>query len=433
MDATTVIAVSIGLVFVCLAWGVHIGIALGLPGAIGIAMIAGRPEAGLNTTFLVSLSVTSEYGFIVIPMFILMGHLAAATGIATDLFNAAYRWVGRFPGGLAVATIVTCAGMAAITGSGVAVASAMTRIALPEMRKYNYQDILSVGAVTVGGTLAIMIPPSVTFVLYSIFAEQSIGKLLISGIVPGLLTAGLYIICIVTRTLLQPSLAPKGPTFSWRDKAGSLPWVGPFAGIILTIIVGLLLGIWTPVEASAAGVVAVMVLGLVRRTLTARAILAAGVETAITSGSVMVVVIGAIIFSKFLALSGFNKALAEYVIGLDLSPHVLFSLLVLIYIILGMFLEATSILALTVPLFLPVVVAVGWSPIWFGVILVSLMEIAAVTPPVGLNLYAVKAGAPDVSIETISLASLPFWLCNIVAIYLMYLWPDMALWLPGLM
>ena len=434
MDPMTLsVLVAVSIVFVLLFFGIPIGVTLGIAGIAGAVVFTGRLQSGLGILLIQSISVTTTYGYIVIPMFILMGTLAAEGGIARDLFDTAHHWAGRLPGGLSVSTVVTCAGMAAITGSSVATAAAMTKLALPELRRYKYRDSLSIGTITVGGTLAIMIPPSITFVIYSIFAEQSIGKLLISGILPGLLTAALYSIQVISRCVLDPTLGPKGPQFTWAERIRSLVGVLPFLGTLLVIWVGIMVGIWTPVEASAGGVILVFIMGLARRRFQMGAVLSAFTDAVLGAASVMVVVIGALTFSTYLALSGVSEAVAEAIIGLGLSSFSLFVVFILIYFILGMFMEATSIIALTVPLFMPVVKTMGWDPIWFGVILVSMMEVAAVTPPVGLNLYAVKAAAPDVPTQTIYTGSIPFWVCNLIAIFILYKWPIIALYLPNKM
>lgn len=413
--------------------GVNVGVALGLAGVVGSAVFTGSWNAGLGLPLIQSLDVTSSYTLMVIPLFIAMGTIAGATGITTDLFAAFYRWIGHVPGGVAVATIGTCAGMASITGSSLAVSAAMAKIALPELRRYRYDDHLSLGAIAMGGTLAIMIPPSITLVLYAIFADQSVGKMLIAGMLPGLLTAFLYIVLIVVRCTFQPALGPKAKPFPWSERWGSLPGVLPFFAIVAAIILGILLGVWTPTESAGAGLILVLAMGALRRRLTLRGLLDALTDAVVVSASVLVVVIGSLIFSNFIALNGLSDIITQMIVGMGLAPLALFTLFFVIYLILGMFLEATSILALTVPLALPIAVQAGWDPVWFGVVLVSLMEVAAVTPPVGLNLFVLKASLPDVALSTIYVGAAPFWCMNFAIIYLLYLWPQIALYLPQAM
>ncbi|MSP67838.1 MAG: TRAP transporter large permease [Alphaproteobacteria bacterium] len=413
--------------------GVNIGATLAIAGIVGTYVETGSFGPGINMLLLQAIDVSGSYSLMVIPLFIALGTLASAAGITTDLFNAFYRWIGRISGGIAVATIATCAAMASITGSSVATSAAMSRIAWPELKRYNYSPELSVGAICVGGTVAIMIPPSITLVIYGIFAEQSIGKLLIAGILPGLLISALYAIKIVIRCRISPELGPAGPRFTLREQVEVMPSVLPFLGIVASILVGMLTGIWTPVEAAAVGVMMVLLLGTVRRRFTLRGLARAFIDGVVTSASVLLVVIGSLVFSNYLALNGISEAITQWIVGLDLAPFVLFCAFMLVYFILGMLMEVTSILALTIPLTLPAVIQVGWDPIWYGVVLVCMMEVAAVTPPVGLNLYAVKASIPEVSLETIYRGSILFWLVNILAVYIFYFFPEIVLYLPGLM
>lgn len=425
--------VSFVVIFGLMFAGVQIGVCLGLGGVLGTYLFLGNWHAGMNMVLLQAVEVTSSYTLMVIPMFVLLGSIGAHSGITGDLFNAFYRWLGRVPGGVAVATIATCAAMASITGSSVAVATAMTRVALPALRSFNYDERLSLGAIAMGGTLAIMIPPSVTFVLYGIFAEQSIGRLLIAGIIPGLLTATLFAILIVIRCKLDPTLGPRGPKFTWREKFQSLVWFLPFFGIVFLVFAGILIGFWTPVESGAGGCMLVILLAAVRRTLSIRQLLLACRDAAAVSASIFVIIIGSLAFGQFLALNGFSETFTKWVVGMGFSQFELFALFVAIYLVLGCLMEVTSILALTIPLVLPIVIKVGWDPIWFGVIMVLLMEIAAVTPPVGLNLYAIKATLPDIDLHKVYMGAIPFWLVVVGIIFLLYAFPAIALWLPSLM
>ena len=434
MSATTVSLLAAGLVLVpALILGVNIGVALMIAGVLGSIVFTGSWFAGVTTPLLQTVDVASSYPLMVIPLFLLMGTLATQTGITVDLFRAFYLWIGRLPGGIAVATIGTCAGMAAITGSSVAVAGTMCKIALPELRRYGYRDDLSVGAISVGGTLAIMIPPSITFVLYAIFAEQSIGQLLIAGILPGLLLAFLYGLKIVIRCILVPSLGPPAPRATWSERLTALPLVLPFIGVVVAILGGMLIGLWTPVESAAIGVALVFLLGIVARRLSLAQTLEALLETVLSSASIFLVVVGSLVFGNFLALNGAAENLARWIGDLSLTPGTLFGMLMLFYFLLGCFMEITSILALTIPLVMPLVGAAGWNPIWFGVVVVTMMEVAAVTPPVGLNLYAVRSAAPDVPLRTIYAGAVPFWCINIAVVFLLYAFPQIALYLPSKM
>lgn len=421
--------VIFGLMFL----GVQIGVCLGLGGILGTWLFLGNWTAGMNMILLQTVDVTSSYTLMVIPMFVLLGSIGAISGITTDLFTAFYRWLGRMPGGVAVATVSTCAAMASITGSSVAVATAMTRVALPALRSFNYHERLSLGCIAMGGTLAIMIPPSVTFVLYGIFAEQSIGRLLIAGVIPGVLTALLFAVKIVIRCRLDPTLGPPGPVFTWKEKVESLVWFLPFFGIVFMVFAGILAGIWTPVESGAGGALLVLALAVFRRSISFRNLIVACRDAAMVSASIFIIIIGSLAFGQFLALNGFSERFTDWIIGMNFSRFELFTVFLLIYLVLGCLMEVTSILALTIPLVLPIVIKVGWDPIWFGVVMVLLMEIAAVTPPVGLNLYAMKATLPDIDLHSVYMGAIPFWLVVVGMIFLLYLFPDIALWLPGMM
>lgn len=425
--------VAMALLFGLLFAGVQIGVSLGVAGIVGSFLFTGSWTAGINMVLLQAVDVSGSYTLMVIPMFIALGGLGAASGITTDLFTAFYRLVGRVPGGVGVATIGTCAAMASVTGSSVAVAAAMSKIALPALKKYNYSDRLAVGSVAMGGTLAILIPPSITFVLFGIFSEQSIGKLLIAGIIPGFMLASFFAVYIIVRCIITPSVGPRGPKFTWREKLSSLPPVLPFFAIVSAIFLGILFGIWTPVESGAAGTVMVLLMAWWRRSLTLKGLITTFRQAAAMSASILMVIIGSMVFGTFLALNGVSEMIADWVIGLHLSPLALFGMLLLIYVVLGCVMEVTSILALTVPLVMPIVMAVGWDPIWFGVIIVLLMEIAAVTPPVGLNLYAIRATAPEYDLATICWGALPFWLVVVAMAVLLYIFPGLATYLPSLM
>lgn len=428
--ASLSLIIALVSLIVLLAAGINIGICLGLSGILGTYFLLGNWTAGINMLFIQTFDISSSYTLMVIPLFILLGTIATQCGLTNDLFTMFYRWCGRVSGGIALATIGTCAGMAAITGSSVATSAAMSRIALPQLRRYGYQERLSVGAIAVGGTLSIMIPPSITLVLYAVFAEQSVGKMLVAGILPGIGLALLYALVVYVRCRLNPALGPAGPRFSMRERVEVTVKVLPFLVVIAAVVLGILLGIWTPVESAGVAAVLVTVLAFMRREFTWRALFVAAQESVMLSASVFVVVIGSMVFSSFLALNGFSDLITSAIIGMQLPPFVLFLVLVGIYLVLGMFMEVSSLLALTIPLVLPIVIATGWNPIWFGVIVVSLMEVAAVTPPVGLNLYAVKGSVPDVKLADICIGSLQFWLMNIVIIFILYWFPSIALFLP---
>jgi C4-dicarboxylate transporter, DctM subunit len=430
--ATFSLLASLGVLLVLLALGVHIGVTLALAGIVGSYMFLGNWTAGMNMLFIQSMDVSSAYTLMVIPLFIVLGSLASASGITGDLFLLFYRWFGRVHGGVAIATIGTCAGMASITGSSVATSAAMSRIAMPELEKYKYDKALSVGAIATGGTLSIMIPPSITLVLYAIFAQQSVGKMLVAGIIPGIILTLGYAALIYVRCLINPALGPAGPRFSLRQRLEILPAVIPFIAIIAAVILGILFGIWTPVESAAVAVVLVAMIAFTRRRLNLKSLIIACREAVVMSASVFIIVIGSLVYSGFLAMNGFSDLVAQTLIDMQLGPFPLFCILFVLYLILGMFMEVSSLLALTIPLVMPIVATVGWDPVWFGVIVVAMMEIAAVTPPIGLNLYAVKAALPEIQLQTIYRGAVQFWLVNVFVIFFLYMYPWIVLILPNM-
>ena len=431
MDSTTVVALVLTVGGVLLFLGAPVGPLLAFSAMAGLYLLTGSIQAATSLTLVTSFDVASSITYVVIPMFIFMGALASHTGIVRELFDAAYKMVGRFAGGLAVATCLASAAFGAVTGSSISSASAMTKVALPEMRKYGYSVRLSTGIIAVSGTFAMMLPPSLIMVFYGIVAQQSIGQLLIAGILPGLLSVLVFSVLILVRARLNPAIAPKGPSFPLRDVVCSSFRASPFILVLVVLIGGILIGVWTPTEASAAGVVVVAVIGFVKRKLTPRRFFNASVDAVVVSAAVLLLVMGSILFGRFLAMSGVTTNLTQMIVAAELSSFQLFLVLIVFYIALGTFLEGISILALTVPIVMPIVIATGWDPIWFGVILVKLVEIGAVTPPVGLNLYAVKSVAPEVKTSDIFRGAVPFWLADIGVLFLLFFVPQIALFLPS--
>ena len=431
MDQGTVVALVMGVGGLLLFIGVPVGPLLAFSAMAGLYLIIGSLQAATSLMLVVGFDVASSITYVVIPMFILMGAIASHTGIVGELFDAAYKAVGRFAGGLAVAACLASAAFGAVTGSSISSASAMTKVALPEMQRYGYSIRLSTGIIAVSGTLAMMLPPSLIMVFYGIVAEQSIGKLLLAGILPGLMSALVFSAVILVRARINPSIAPPGPRFPMREVAVSSVRASPFILVLVVLVGGILLGIWTPTEASAAGVVVVTIIGFAKRKLTMHRFFGASIDAVVTSAAVLLLVIGSILFGKFLAFSGVTTNLTQIIKAAELTSFQLFLTLLLFYIALGTFLEGISILALTVPIVLPIVIATGWDPIWFGVILVKLIEIGAVTPPVGLNLYAVKSVAPEVRTSEIFKGSVQFWLADIGVLFVLFFIPEIVLLLPS--
>jgi C4-dicarboxylate transporter DctM subunit len=375
----------------------------------------------------------TSYTLVVIPLFVLMGYLAARSGISQNLFRAANVWMGHWRGGLAMATVGACAGFAAICGSSVATGATMCSVALPEMRRYRYADSLSTGSIAAGGTLGILIPPSIIFVIYGIMTEQSIGKLLLAGIIPGLLLTVLFIVAIAIVTAVNPALGAPGPRSSWGERLRSMVDVWEVLVLFLIVIGGIYLGLATPAESAAFGAVGAFLFGLAKRQLGWRALRGALLETVHTTSMVFFIVIGADLFGYFMTLSQMPMRLAGWLAGLHVAPVVVLWTIILTYILLGALMDELAMILLTVPIFFPVVTALGYDPIWFGVIIVVVVQIGLIAPPIGLNVFVIGGMARDVPLATIYRGILPFLAMQIVLLVVLTLWPGMALLLPSTM
>jgi len=432
MSSEIIGLIGIGSLFLLLSLRIPISIALFLVGFFGISAIIGFPGA-VSTLTTESFLVASDAGFIIIPLFVLMGNFATASGLSRDLFNAANAWLGWMKGGLAVAGIAACAGFAALSGSSIASAATMGSVALPEMKRFNYDPKLATGCIAAGGTLGILIPPSTGLVVYAILTENSIGALFLAGILPGLLLATLFMVTIVIMTAINPKLGPAGEKFSMRERLGALVAAVPLLTIVTATIGGIYSGIFTVSEAAGVGAFMVFIYTLVRKKLSLSILSSILLETINTTGFVFLIIMGAFVFSPFLALSGIPQSLAIEVASLDTSPVVILGLVLLGCIILGMFLDGFAILILTLPIIYPIVIALGYNPIWFGVIMVVVLEMGLISPPVGMNVFIVKGVAGDVPMSDIFRGVLPFWLAMFICLALLVSFPQISLFLPQTM
>ena len=418
---------------------------IGLRIPIGVAM-GGVAFAGLwyLINFNVALSVLRDTPFMfaanwdlsAIPMFLLMGAVAANSGIGTALFRAAVAWFGKLPGGLAVATNWACAGFGAASGSSVAAAAVMARLAVPEMLKHKYDKGLAAGVCASGGTLDALIPPSIIFIIYGIFAEVSIVKLLLAGILPGLLTAVVYMIMIVGRAWLNPKLAPPvefpDDRTLWRERWASLGEIWPVIVLILGVMGGLYAGVVTPTEGGAAGALLAVVIGVVRRKLSWAGFVDSFKDAIGTTSQLFYVGIGAVIYMKFLALAGASEMFTELIGSWAVDPLLLVIAVSIIYVILGMFLDPLGMILLTIPVFVPMFVALNLDLVWLGVLVVKYIGIGLLTPPVGFNVYVVKNVVGDsIPLETIFRGCFWFLLCEVFIMTLLIAFPQISLWLPG--
>ncbi len=380
-----------------------------------------------------SFTLASSAELVVIPLFILMGNVASATGMSRALYDAAYALVGRVRGGLASATVIGCGGFAALSGSSVASALTMGRVSLAEMDRFDYDPRLSTGAVAAGGTLGILIPPSTGFVIYAILTEQSIGRLFLAGVLPGLLLLGLFLLTIALLCWWRPALGPAGPVTTAREKLGALGGAAPIVAVIVLTIGGIYGGFFSPVEAAGVGAGLVILYGALTRRLGAVALWQAARDSIVTTATVMLILIAAHMINPFLALSHIPQAVGEGLSALALPPLGTLALILAIYLVLGCFLEGFAMLVLTLPIFFPVITALGIDPIWFGVLVVLTLEMGLISPPVGINVFIVKSVAPGVDLGTIFRGVAPFWLAMLAALMLLVAFPQISLILPNTM
>ncbi|MEZ5935297.1 MAG: TRAP transporter large permease [Alphaproteobacteria bacterium] len=432
MSAATVGLLGLLALLVLLIIRVPVAFAMFAVGFLGIAALQGF-KAAIGLLASESFTLASSPELVVIPLFILMGNVASATGMSRQLYDAAYALIGRLQGGLASATVVGCGGFAALSGSSVAAALTMGKIALKEMDRFDYAPKLSTGAVAAGGTLGILIPPSTGFVVYAILTEQSIGRLFLAGVLPGLLLLTLFVLMITLLTSLRPKLGPRGPATTAAQKLRALAAAGPIVAVIIVTIGGIYGGLFSPVEAAAVGAGLVILLGFGTRTLTIGALWRAAKESLLTTSTVMLILIAAHLISPFLAFSQIPDAVGAMIERLDLSRYGVLLLILATYLLLGCFLEGFAMMVLTLPIFFPVITGLGIDPIWFGVLVVLTLEMGLISPPVGLNVFIVKSVAENVSLGTIFAGVVPFWLTMLMALAILVAFPEISLFLPDTM
>ena len=424
--------VGILALFGLLAIRMPVGIAMMLVGFVGIAVMNGWPAA-LATLGSEPFVIASNFELMIIPMFVLMGNLASMSGMSRDLYGAAYAWFGHWRGGLASATIAACAGFAALSGSSVASAVTMGRVALPEMRRYEYHPRLATGAIAAGGTLGILIPPSTGFVIYAILTEESIGRLFLAGVLPGLLLTALFMVAIAIQTRFRPALGPPGPALPIGERLRTTARASAMIGIVVVTIGGIYSGFFTAGEAAGVGAFLAFLLALARRSVTPSSLNVTLLETVRTSAFAFLILIGAHIFNPFLALTQIPGDLAALLIGTELPRLGILAILLFAFIVLGMFLEGFAILVLTLPIVHPLIVELGYDPIWFGVLMVIVLEMGLISPPVGVNVFVVKGIAEDVPMRDIFIGILPFWAAMVVCMAVLVILPEIALFLPNRM
>jgi len=432
MTPTITGLVGIGILLIILFSRMPIGFGMGLIGFLGFAYLVGfGPALGLLKT--VPYSTFSSHSLSVIPLFILMGAFAFSAGLSRDLYQAAYKWLGHLRGGLAMATIGACACFAAISGSSMATAATMGTVTLPEMKKYNYDPALATGSVAAGGSMGILIPPSVILIIYGIITEQSIGKLFLAGFIPGMMEAVFYMVVIAIITRFKPQLGPRGPQTNIFEKLKALTTTWEVLTLFIIVIGGIYVGIFTPTEAAGIGAFGAFIFAVGKKRLTWTAFKESLSSSIKTSVMVFVIILGAMLLGYFLTVTRIPFDLAGYVSGLHLNRYVILILILLTFIVLGCVIETMAIILLTVPIFFPLIVQLGFNPIWFGILVVRATEIGLLTPPVGLNVFVIKGVAPDVPIGTIFRGIFPFLIADICHVAVLIAFPQLVLFLPGMM
>ena len=432
MSAIIVGLIGLFILFVLLALRMPVGLAMMTVGFFGIWSLNSF-RAALSTLGSEAYVISTNFNLIVLPLFVLMGNLATTSGMSSDLYRLAYAVVGRLKGGLASATIIGCAGFAALSGSSLASAITMGRVAIPEMKAYHYSDGLATGSVAAGGTLGILIPPSTGFILYAILTEQSIGQLFMAGVLPGILLCILFLLAISIVTFLHPEAGPVGPPTTLAEKFQSLRRALPILIIIVGSIGGIYTGLFTPSEASGIGAFAAFIVAIARITIDLDSLVTVLLQTGRTTAMVFLILIGAHVLTPFLALSHIPDALAMSLLSLELTPMGTLLIILATYVVLGTFLEGIAMLVHTLPIVFPLVTTLGFDPIWFGVVVVIVLEMGLISPPVGMNVYMVKSIAEEVPLSTIFKGIIPFWIAMFICLFLLILFPQIALYLPGTM
>lgn len=419
------------LLLLLLTSSMPVAFVMALVGVAGFALVV-SPSAAMSMMTAEIYNTFSSYSLTVIPLFILMGQVAFHTGISRRLFNTAYKWMGHWPGGMAMSTVGACTAFGAICGSGPATAATMASVVLPEMKRYKYDMELATGTVAAGGGLGMLIPPSVVFIVYAVLTEQSIGRLFIAGILPGILIAALFCLTILIHCKLRPHLGPPGPRVPLAEKLKALLGVSETLLLFLLVIGGMFGGLFTPTEAAAVGAAGALVIALVRGKFSMRMLTRSLQETVRTSCMVMIIVAGAVIFGRFLAITRIPYELASFLASLPLPGWMIIAFIILFYLIAGCFVDALGLIMLTIPIFYPVITDLHFDPVWFGVVIVVVTQMGVISPPVGVNVYVVSGIERDVPLQTIFKGAIPFLVALMAAAVLLIVFPQIALYLPNL-
>ncbi|MFZ1106134.1 MAG: TRAP transporter permease [Hyphomicrobiaceae bacterium] len=432
MSTDVVAILGFVVLFVLMLLRVPVGMAMGLVGVGGFAWLAGGTPA-LKIVGHTSMRSVTDWNFAVVPLFLLMGSFATNSGMSRELFRTANAYLGHLKGGLGIATIAACGGFSAICGSSVATAATFSRVAYPEMRRYGYPQSFATGVIAAGGTLGIMIPPSTALAVYGIITEQDIGKLFIAGIIPGIIAVLMYMATITVIGRLRPGHLPAGKPAPWSERIASLRDIWATSLLFLFVIGGIYGGVFTPTEAAGMGAAGAFIIGAVRRRLGGKEIVQSLLEATRTTAAVFTVLIGALLFGYFLTITQTPQKVTELLTGLGLGRYGVLVLIMLMYLVLGCLMDALAMIILTVPIVFPVIVALGFDPIWFGIIIVMVAELGLMHPPVGMNIFVIKSVVEDVKISTIFYGVIPFIITDLIRLALLIAFPILALWLPSQM
>lgn len=410
---------------------VPVGIAMGLVGVLGFGYLIGDIAPALKLLAQSPIRTATEAEFAVIPLFLLMGAFASASGMSRELFRASNTFLGHLRGGLGIATIAACGGFAAICGSSVATAATFSKVAYPEMRQHGYPQSFATGVIAAGGSLGIMIPPSTVLAVYGLITEQDIGKLFIAGIVPGLVAVAMYIATINLIAFARPHFLPKTPRHSWAERLQALRDIWAVALLFVFIIGGLYAGMFTATEAAGMGATGAFIIAVARRRLSRADFWHCLVESLRTTAAVFTILIGALLFGYFLTITQTPQKVTEFLTGLGFGPYGVLVLIMLMYLVLGCIMDAMAMIILTIPIIFPLIKTLGFDPIWFGVIIVMTVELGLIHPPVGMNVFVIKSVIKDVKLSTVFYGVIPFVVTDILRLALLIALPILATWLPS--
>jgi C4-dicarboxylate transporter, DctM subunit len=432
MSTDAVAIIGFVSLFALMLLRVPVGMAMGLVGVTGFGYLVGGGPA-LKMVGQTSLRTVTDYNFAVVPMFLLMGSFASTSGMSRELFRGANSFMGHLRGGLGIATIAACGGFAAICGSSVATAATFSRVAYPEMRRFGYPQSFSTGVIAAGGTLGIMIPPSTVFAVYGLITEQDVGKLFVAGVLPGALAVSMYMITISIIGALRPGFLPAGKRASWPERLSALKDIWATLLLFIFVIGSIYGGLATATEAAGIGAAGAFLIGVARRRLSGPDIRRSLLEATRTTAAVFTVLIGALLFGYFLTVTQTPQKVTAFLTGLGLGRYGVLVLIMLLYLVLGCLMDALAMIILTVPIIFPVIVTLGFDPIWFGVLIVMVVELGLIHPPVGMNIFVIKSVVEDVKISTIFYGVLPFIVTDILRLIILIAFPIIALYLPSQM